>query len=145
MRMSEEIILMTREKTKPRRHMPNIRFCQMNENVFKLIFICSLLEKSGRVNMQCSFTYDFALHDSLKVWWEFKNEKEEILKMKPEDVPENGINHVFGTVMKGRAFFISYPYRKVSTIYMTLSIDNVLLEDDGHYTCHARYDPEIRL
>ena len=109
----------------------------------KLIFICSLLEKSGRVNMQCSFTYDFALHDSLKVWWEFKHEKKQIIKMKPEDVPENGINRVFGAVMKGRAFFISYPYRKVSTIYMTLSIDNVLLEDDGHYTCHARYDQKV--
>ena len=95
--------------------------------------------------MQCSFTYDFALHDSLKVWWEFKNEKEQIIKMKPEDVPENGINRVFGAVMKGRAFFISYPYRKVSTIYMTLYIDNVLLEDDGNYTCHARYDEEIFL
>ena len=88
--------------------------------------------------MQCSFTYDFALHDSLKVWWEFENEKKQSVKMKPEDIPENGINRVFGTVMKGRAFFISFPYRKVSTIYMTLAIDNVLLEDDGNYTCHAR-------
>ena len=89
--------------------------------------------------MQCSFTYDFSLHDSLKVWWEFNNEKGQKTKMKPEDVTEDGINRVFGTVMKGRAFFISYPYRKVSTIYMTLSIDNVLLEDDGNYTCHARW------
>ena len=88
--------------------------------------------------MQCSFTYDFALHDSLEVWWEFENEKKQKVKMKAEDIPENGINRVFGTVMKGRAFFISYPYRKVSTIYMTLAIDNVLLEDDGNYTCHAR-------
>ena len=93
--------------------------------------------------MQCSFTYDFTLHDSLRVWWEFKNEKNQTIKMRPEDVPENGNNHVFGAVMKGRAFFISYPYRKVSTIYMTLSIDNVLLEDDGNYTCHARWDQEI--
>ena len=138
MRMSEEIILRTREKTKPKRHMPNIRFRLLMRMFSILIFIYSLLEKSGRVNMQCSFTYDFALHDSLKVWWEFENEKEQKVKMKAEDIPENGINRVFGTVMKGRAFFISYPYRKVSTIYMTLAIDNVLLEDDGNYTCHAR-------
>ena len=97
-----------------------------------------MLEESGRVNMQCSFTYDFALHDSLDVWWEFRNEQEQPIIMMPQDLTENGSRRLYGTVMKGRAVYISYPYRKVSTIYMTLSIDNVLLEDDGNYTCHAR-------
>ena len=34
-------------------------------------------------------------------------------------------------------------FRKVSTTYMTLSIEDVLLQDDGFYTCHARYHHDI--
>ena len=103
----------------------------------KTKFLHSVLEKSGRVNLQCSFTYDFSLHETLKVWWEVQKGDEKF-QMKPEDVVENGKSRIFGSAFKGRAVYISYPYRKVSTIYMILSFENVFLRDDGNYTCHSR-------
>lgn len=39
--------------------------------------------------------------------------------------------------MQGRAAYLTFPYRKVSTTYLTLTIREVGLEDDGWYTCAA--------
>ena len=50
----------------------------------KTKFLHSVLEKSGRVNLQCSFTYDFSLHETLKVWWEVQKGDEKVL-MNPKD------------------------------------------------------------
>ena len=81
----------------------------------RTICVFSVLEKSGRVNLRCSFTYDFALHESLEVWWQFAGEGGQTTRLLPEELSGQGDGRVFGTVLKGRAVYLSYPYRKVST------------------------------
>ena len=116
MMSSEEQLLTVRQRTVSRRQPANI----------------SVLEHSGPLTLRCSFTYDFSLHSSLETWW---------------TVDQGGLQTVLNTEgderrhssdLRGRAVYLTFPYRQISTIYLTLSLDNVLLEDDGNYTCHAR-------
>ena len=113
---SEEMVLTVRQRTVARRQPPHI----------------SVLEHSGRLTLRCSFTYDFSLHSSLEAWW---------------TVERGGLRAVLQTEgderrhsshLRGRAVYLTFPYRQISTIYLTLSLEDVLLEDDGNYTCHAR-------
>ena len=112
---SPETQLLVREKTAPKRHLPNL----------------SVLEDSGDVYMRCSFTYDFALHDSLEISWIFNNGE------KTSKIMPNSTGRVQGKALQGRALILTFPYRKVSTTYLTLTIEDVSLEDDGWYTCLA--------
>ena len=78
---SPETNLVVREKTKPKRHLPNL----------------SVLEGSGNVYMRCSFTYDFALHDSLEISWIFYNGE------KTTNIKPNSTGRVQGKALQGRA------------------------------------------
>ena len=113
---SPETDLVVREKTNPKRHLPNL----------------SVLEGSGNVYMRCSFTYDFALHDSLEISWIFYNGE------KTTNIKPNSTGRVQGKALQGRALILTFPYRKVSTTYLTLTIEDVGLQDDGWYTCMAK-------
>ena len=113
---SPETRLLVREKTKPKRHLPNL----------------SVLEGSGNVYMRCSFTYDFALHDSLEISWIFYNGDSS------KNIHTNSTGRVQGKAVQGRALILTFPYRKISTTYLTLTIEDVSLEDDGWYTCVAK-------
>lgn len=113
---SLETQLVVREKTTPKRRLPNL----------------SVLEGSGDVYMRCSFTYDFALHDSLEISWIFNNGE------KTSTIRPNKTGRVQGKAMQGRALILTFPYRKVSTTYLTLTIEDVSLKDDGWYTCLAK-------
>ena len=106
-----------------------------------------ILEQTGSLHLKCSFTYDFALHHSLKTWWALNNEKGTIkfdsisedqlpsaVDSERESENENGI---IATVLKGRAMYLMYPYRKVSTVYLSLVIRNPKVENSGLYTCNA--------
>ena len=113
---SEEMLLTVRERTVASRHSANI----------------TVLEHSGRLTLRCSFTYDFSLHSSLETWWTLaRGGLQTVLHTKGD-----GRRH--SSELRGRAVYLSFPYRQISTIYLSLSLDNVLLEDDGNYTCHAR-------
>ena len=108
---------MVREATKPKQHPPNI----------------SLLEGGGdSIYMRCSFTYDFGLHDSLELSWTFYNGRT------AKNINLNSTGKVEGKAVQGRALILAFPYRRVSTTYMTLTIKDVSLEDDGWYTCVAK-------
>ena len=103
------------------------------------------LEQTGSLHLQCSFTYDFSLHHSLKTWWALNNDKETI---KIDSISEDQLpsavdseseneNDMIATVLKGRAMYLMYPYRKVSTVYLSLVIRNPKVENSGSYTCNA--------
>ena len=110
------MLLTVRQRTVATRHSANI----------------SVLEQSGSLTLHCSFTYDFSLHSSLETWWTV--ERGGLLAV----LHTEGDERRHSTDLRGRAVYLSYPYRQISTIYLSLSLDNVLLEDDGNYTCHAR-------
>ena len=113
---SEEVLLTVRQGTEATRHSANI----------------SVLEQSGRLTLHCSFSYDFSLHSSLETWWAVeRGGLETVLHTEPD-----GRRH--SSDLRGRAVYLSFPYRQISTIYLSLSLEDVLLEDDGNYTCHAR-------
>ena len=105
------------------------------------------LEQSGSLHLKCSFTYDFALHDSLKSWWNINNEtiSVKIDSISEDQVPsavdpkqsKNELNGIIATVLKGRAMYLMYPYRKVSTVYLSLVIPNPKVTNSGSYTCNA--------
>ena len=42
------------------------------------------------------------------------------------------------TGVRGRAIFLHFPYRKVSTIYLSLTIKSAKVQDSGVYKCNAR-------
>ena len=113
---SEEMLLTVRQGTLARRQPPNL----------------SVLEHSGRLTMRCSFTYDFSLHSSLETWWTVGRGGLQTL------LHTEGDQRRHSSELRGRAVFLTFPYRQISTIYLTLSLEDVLLEDDGNYTCHAR-------
>ena len=113
---SQEMLLTVRQRTVVTRHSANI----------------SVLEQSGSLTLHCSFTYDFSLHSSLETWWTV--ERGGLLAV----LHTEGDERRHSTDLRGRAVYLSYPYRQISTIYLSLSLDNVRLEDDGNYTCHAR-------
>lgn len=115
---SDEMMLTVREGTRATRHPPDV----------------TVLEQSGSVSLHCAFTYDFSLHSSLRTWWTVDTGETETV-LQPL---EGGRGRVQGTTLSGRAVFLTFPYRKISTIYLSLSLEDVLLEDDGNYTCHAR-------
>lgn len=115
---SDEMMLTVREGTRATRHPPDV----------------TVLEQSGSVSLHCAFTYDFSLHSSLRTWWTVDTGETETV-LQPQ---EGGRGRVQGTTLSGRAVFLTFPYRKISTIYLSLSLEDVLLEDDGNYTCHAR-------
>ena len=93
----------------------------------------TVLEETGSLSLHCSFTYDFSLHPSLVTWWTVSSgEAVRVLDTSHTERLEE-------TALSGRALYLTYPYRKISTIYLSLSLANVLMEDDGNYTCHARY------
>ena len=97
--------------------------------------------------MKCSFTYDFALHNSLKTWWTIENENGtfNIDSISEDQFPSavdsrqsgNEFDGIIATVIKGRAMYLMYPYRKVSTVYLSLDIRRPKIENSGSYTCHA--------
>ena len=105
------------------------------------------LEQTGSLHLKCSFTYDFALHKSLKTWWTIKNEKgtinhdtiseDQLPSAVDSEQSENEPNEIIVTVLIGRAMYLMYPYRKVSTVYLSLVIRNPKVENSGSYTCHA--------
>ena len=107
----------------------------------------TFLEHSGSLHLKCSFTYDFSLHASLQTWWTIHNgngtfNKGSILEdhlpsAVDSDQMESETDGIIATVLKGRAMYLMYPYRKVSTVYLTLVINNPRVEDSGAYTCHA--------
>ena len=112
------MVVRVRQRTLATRHTPNI----------------SVLEQSGSLTLRCSFTYDFSLHSSLQTWWEVSRGRSQTVL----DTEAEGEGRLHSTVMSGRAVYLTFPYRKISTTYLTLTLDNVLLQDDGNYTCNAR-------
>ena len=116
---SPSLRLTVKESTRAVRHPPDV----------------TVLEESGSLSLHCSFTYDFSLHPSLVTWWTVSSGE-------TVTVLDTSHSHrLEDTALRGRALFLTYPYRKISTIYLSLSLADVLLEDDGNYTCHARYCP----
>ena len=55
------------------------------------------------------------------------------------------MGRVQGKALQGRALILTLPYSKVSTTYLTLTIEDVGLQDDGWYTCMAktRFDSAV--
>ena len=45
---------------------------------------------------------------------------------------------MIATGVRGRAIYLNYPYRKVSTIYLNLAIKDAGVLDSANYTCHAK-------
>ena len=104
-------------------------------------------EHSGNVHLRCSFTYDFSLHDSLETWWTVTKGSEtyklEVGQEKLRDATDPGSRfqrsseRVYANGFRGRAIYLNYPYRMVSTLYLRLTIIDAEVGDSGLYTCHA--------
>ena len=96
--------------------------------------------------MKCSFTYDFSLHDSLVTWWSIDNGSDSIQHVTKGDRTTNDSavdrlqeeERIVATGVRGRAIFLHFPYRKVSTIYLSLTIKSALVQDSGVYKCNAK-------
>ena len=150
--LSEEIHLNVKEKTSPGQHPLNLsvlglRICNL---IFKKRSFVSfyVIEHTGSIHLDCSFTYDFSLHESLETWWnindgtsnrQIKTVGDRIVEQSADQpVLTDKNQRVIATGVRSRAIFLNYPYSKVSTIYMRLSISDAIVEDSGNYSCHAK-------
>ena len=89
-------------------------------------------EHGGHVRLYCQVKFDFRLRDSLDVYWMFDD------GMSTSRLETTRRGRMFNLGYISLATLLFYPYQMESRSYQTLTISNILPEDEGAYICVAK-------
>ena len=89
-------------------------------------------EHGGNVRLYCQVKFDFRLRDSLDVYWMFDD------GMSTYRLENTRRGRMFDLGYIGLATLLFYPYQTEARSYQTLTIYDILPEDEGVYICVAK-------